>query len=377
MQFRSLPKIRELAISTLGFGCMRLPVASRNPALIDEERAAALVHQAIDAGVNLFDTAWPYHGEQSEPFLGRAIKGRRDRVLLSTKLPVWAVEKESDFEHFLDRQLVKLDTDFIDFYLLHGLAAGPWDKVKRLGGLPALERAKADGRIKHIGFSFHGSQDDFRTIIDSYDWDLCLIQLNYVDQGYQAGMQGLEYATRHDVGVLVMEPLRGGALASVPPEVQSIWAESSRAWSPAEWALRWVQGQPGVVSVISGMNTEAQLAENVRVASNPTPLEPRDLALAEQAADFFHRRMPVPCTTCGYCLPCPSGVAIPDVLSAYNTSFMFDDLRGPRFAYKAFIMGAGGGADQCSECGDCEPKCPQGIGIPLILPKAHAHLTGR
>jgi uncharacterized protein len=376
MQFRSLPKIPNLPISSLGFGCMRLPTIGGNPAAIDESLATPLIHQAIDSGVNLFDTAWPYHAEQSEPFVGRALKGRRDRVLLSTKSPVWAVQQESDWERLLDRQLEKLDVGSIDFYLLHGLSAGPWDKVLRLRGLQALERAKADGRIKHIGFSFHGPLDDFRTIVDGYDWAMCLVQLNYVDQGYQAGAQGVAYAASRNVGVVVMEPLRGGALAKVPPAVQAIWNRSARGWSPAEWALRWVQEHPGVVSVISGMNAEAQLTENVRVASSPVALDPEDRALANEAAAFFHRRMPVPCTTCGYCLPCPSGVAIPDVLSSYNTSFMFDDVHGPRFAYKAFIMGAGGGADRCTECGECEPKCPQGIAIPAILPKAHAHLTG-
>ena len=219
MQFRSFPKIPDLPISTLGFGCMRLPTVGGNFSAINEELATGLVHQAIDAGVNLFDTAWPYHGEQSEPFLGRAVKGRRDRIHLCTKLPVWAVRQDGDWERFLDQQLRKLDTDFVDFYLLHGLAAGPWDKVKQLGGLAALERAKADGRIKHIGFSFHGPLDDFVAIINGYDWDLCLIQLNYVDQGYQAGIQGLALAAQRKVGVMVMEPLRGGVLAKVPLDV--------------------------------------------------------------------------------------------------------------------------------------------------------------
>jgi predicted aldo/keto reductase-like oxidoreductase len=375
MQFRAFPKIPDLAISSLGFGCMRLPTIGNSPAAIDEELATRLIDQAIDSGVNLFDTAWPYHGEQSEPFLGRAIKRRRERVLLSTKLPVWSVKKESDWEHLLDQQLRKLDTSHLDFYLLHALSAGPWDKVKSLRGLQALARAKADGRVKHIGFSFHGPFDEFRTIVDGYDWELCLIQLNYVDQHFQAGLRGLAHAAQRKVGVVVMEPLRGGALAKVPPEVQAIWSRSKRGWSAAEWALRWALDQAGVVSVISGMNAEAQLTENLRVANTPVPLEPQDHDLANEAARFFHERMAVPCTTCGYCVPCPSGVAIPDVFSSYNTAFMFDDLRRPRFEYKAFVMGAGGGADRCTECGECEPKCPQNIAISATLAKAHAHLA--
>jgi predicted aldo/keto reductase-like oxidoreductase len=236
MRYCSFPKIPGLPISALGFGCMRLPTVSGDPARIDEEAAARLVHQAIDAGVNYFDTAWPYHGQQSEPFLGRAVAGRRHQVQLATKLPVWGVEKESDWERFIDQQLVRLGTDRIDFYMLHGLAAESWDKVKNLRGLAALERAKADGRIGHIGFSFHGSPDCFRAIIDAFDWEFCLIQLNYLDQQYQAGLDGLRYAESHKVGVVVMEALRGGALARVPPAVESIWARSPRRWSPAEWA---------------------------------------------------------------------------------------------------------------------------------------------
>lgn len=376
MKYRSFPKIPGLPISALGFGCMRLPTVRGDPARLDEETAARLVHQAIDAGVNYFDTAWPYHGQQSEPFLGRAIKGRRHQVQLATKLPVWLVEQERDWERLLDRQLVKLAVDRIDFYMLHGLAAATWDKVRNLHGLRALERAKADGRIGHIGFSFHGSPDDFRTIIDSFDWEFCLIQLNYLDQQYQAGLQGLRYAESHKVGVVVMEALRGGALAKVPPAVERIWSRSPRRWSPAEWALRWVLDLPGVVSVISGMNAASQLGENLRVASNPLALNPDDRALADEVARFFHARMPVPCTTCGYCLPCSAGVFIPEVLSTYNTASMFENQAGPRFTYDAFMVKAGTGADQCTECAECEPKCPQNIPIIEMLARAHAHLTG-
>jgi len=376
MQYRSFPKIPGLPIAALGFGCMRLPTLGGNPARINEEAATRLVQQAIDAGVNYFDTAWPYHGEQSEPFLGRAVRGRRQQVQLATKLPVWLVNHESDWERFIDQQLTRLATDRIDFYMLHGLAAASWQKVKDLHGLDALERAKADGRIGHIGFSFHGSPDDFPTIIDSFAWEFCLIQLNYLDQQYQAGLAGLRHAESRKVGVVVMEALRGGALAKVPPVVESIWARSPRGWSPAEWALRWVWDLPGVVSVISGMNAASQLEENLRVASNPIALSLEDRALADEVARFFHGRMPVACTTCGYCLPCPAGVFIPEVLSTYNTASMFGNQAGPRFTYDAFLVKAGSGADQCTECADCEPKCPQNISIIEMLAKAHAHLTG-
>lgn len=374
MQYRSFPKIPDLPISSLGFGCMRLPTAGER---IDEEAATRLIHNAIDSGVNYFDTAWPYHAGESEPFLARALKGRRERVQLATKNPVWMIQNESDWERYLDQQLVRLGTDHIDFYMLHGLMAAPWEKVKALHGLRALERAKADGRIRHIGFSFHGAFDDFTGIIDAFDWEFCLIQLNYVDQNYQAGLAGLRYAADRKVGVVIMEGLRGGALAKVPPAVASIFARSPRQWSSAEWGLRWVWDLPGVVSVISGMNSQSQLDENLRLASNPIALDAADRALTEEAAAFFHARMAAPCTTCGYCMPCPSGVSIPEVLSIYNTSAMFDDSRGPRFVYDTFVVRAGGGADRCTQCGECETKCPQSIPIMEKLARAHEHLTAK
>jgi predicted aldo/keto reductase-like oxidoreductase len=376
MQYRSFPKLPDLRVSSLGFGAMRLPIIEGAPARIDEEAATALVHEAIGAGVNYLDTAWVYHAGQSEPFLGRALSGGwRQKVQLATKCPVWEVEVEGDFDRLLDAQLERLQTDRIDFYLLHALNGDRWAELQRLDVTRNLERALADGRIGHLGFSFHGALDDFREIADAYDWAFCQIQLNYLDEGLQAGLAGLRHAAERKIGVVVMEPLRGGSLAKVPPAVQDIWDRSGRGWSAASWALRWVWSLPGVVTALSGMGSVEQLRENVASASTAAPLGPEDLACVDEAKAFYRARMAVPCTTCGYCLPCPSGVEIPGTFSAYNSARMFDSKSLGAWQYATFVMARGAGADQCSRCGACEAMCPQSIAIPDRLEEAHAHLT--
>lgn len=376
MQQRVFPKIPGLGISTLSFGAMRLPVVGGDHSRIDEEAATRVVHEAIRAGVNYVDTAWPYHGGQSESFLGRAMRGGwRDKVQLATKCPVWEVEAEGDFDRILGRQLEKLETARVDFYLLHALDAGRWAKMQRLGATRALERARADGRIGHLGFSFHGSLDDFKAIIDGYDWEFTQIQLNYLDQVFQAGLEGMRHAAARRVGVVVMEPLRGGALAVAPPAVREILGRSGRPWSPTEWALRWLWHQPEVVTVLSGMGTVEQVAENAAVAGAAGPLGPGDLLRIEEARAFYEARMAVPCTSCGYCQPCPNGVAIADVFNAWNSGRMFENRPTAAWAYRTFQLGNGSGADRCEECGDCEPRCPQHISIGEKLQVAHDYLT--
>jgi predicted aldo/keto reductase-like oxidoreductase len=376
MQHRAFPKIPGLGISTLGLGAMRLPVLGGDHSRIEEEAATRMVHEAIRSGVNYIDTAWPYHGGQSEPFLGRALGGGwREKVQLATKCPVWEVEAEGDFDRFLDQQLRRLDTKRIDFYLLHALDEDRWAKMQRLRAAQWLERARADGRIRHIGFSFHGSLDEFKKIVDDYEWEFTQIQLNYVDQAFQAGLEGMRHAAARRVGVIVMEPLRGGALAATPPAVREILGRSGRLWSPAEWALRWLWHQPEVVTVLSGMGTVEQVAQNAAVAGAAAPLEPDDLLRVEEARAFYQARMAVPCTTCGYCQPCPNGVAIADVFNAWNSGRMFEGQPTAAWAYRTFQLGNGSGADQCEECGDCEPRCPQRIAIAEKLVAAHDYLT--
>jgi predicted aldo/keto reductase-like oxidoreductase len=378
MQYRSFPRIPGLEISVLGFGCMRLPVLDGDMKRIDEGAAQAMLRQAIAAGVNYVDTAYPYHGGQSEPFVGRALKdGYRAKVRLATKLPVWLVEAERDWERLLDEQLKKLDTDHIDFYLIHALNAERWNTVRRFEGLRALERARRDGRIGHIGFSMHDSLGVFKTIVDGYDWEFCQIQYNFIDQQFQAGTEGLRYAAERRIGVIVMEPLRGGTLAATQPEdVQKLWDRSPGA-SPADWALRWVWDHPEVVTALSGMGTASQVAENLASAHTAKAggLDVGALARIEQVRAIYASRVRVPCTTCGYCAPCPNGVTIPEVFSAYNTGSMFGNWKSAAWQYDTFIAGPGHGADQCLACGECEGKCPQQIPIVEKLAEAHAALT--
>jgi len=376
MQYRSFPKFPDLRISSLGFGAMRLPVIGGEQARIDEEAATVLVREAIDAGVNYLDTAWVYHAGQSEPCLGRALAGGwRQKVQLATKCPVWEVKVEGDFDRLLDAQLERLQTDRIDFYLLHALDGDRWAEMQRLGATRNLERALADGRIGHLGFSFHGALDDFKEITDAYDWAFCQIQLNYLDESFQAGLAGLRHAAERKIGVVVMEPLRGGSLARVPPAVQHIWDRSGRGWSAAEWALRWVWSLPGVVTVLSGMGALDQLRENVATASTAASLGREDLARVHEVKTFYKARMAVPCTACGYCLPCQSGVDIPGTFGAYNSARMFDSKKQAAWMYATFVVAQGGAADQCSRCGACEAMCPQSIAIPDRLEEAHACLT--
>jgi predicted aldo/keto reductase-like oxidoreductase len=378
MRYRTFPRIPGLDISVLGFGCMRLPVLDGDMKRIDEAAAQAMLRRAIDGGVNYVDTAYPYHGGASEPFVGRALKGGyRDKVQVATKLPVWLVERESDWERLLDEQLKRLDTGRIDFYLIHALSAARWDTVLRHQGLRALERARADGRIGHIGFSVHDSLGVFKTIVDGFDWEFCQIQYNFIDEDYQAGTEGLRYAAGRGIGVIAMEPLRGGTLAAVQPDaIQRVW-DRAPGRTPAAWALDWVWNHPEVVTLLSGMGAMAQVAENLASAgaAQAGAMGAGELELVEEVRRIYAARVRVACTTCGYCAPCPSGVAIPETFSSYNTGAMFGDWKSAARQYDIFFASAGHGGDRCAACGECEAKCPQQIPIIEKLREAHRALT--
>ncbi len=369
-------------LSILGFGCMRLPV--KEDRTIDEERAKSQVRYAIDHGVNYVDTAWPYHMGASEPFLGRALAdGYREKVKLATKLPSWLVESREEMDKFLNAQLEKLNTDHIDYYLIHSLAGELWDNVEKLGVADFLDRAKADGRIINAGFSFHGSGEDFKRIVDGYDWDFCQIQYNFLDEKNQAGTEGLEYAASKGLGVIIMEPLRGGNLAGkVPPAIEEIWNEAPVKRTAAEWGLRWVWNHPEVTVVLSGMNEEAHVEENLKVAGEayPNSLSETELELVGRAEKKYRELMKAGCTGCRYCMPCPQGVDIPACFEIYNNLHMFGDEDMAKFMYAGRLGGALGGepafASQCVQCGECMEKCPQHLDIPTLLESVVEDLEG-
>ena len=374
MLYRDFGKKGE-KVSVLGFGCMRLPVIGDDPTNIDEEKAINMVRYAIDQGVNFIDTAYPYHGlgldqaGASEPFLAKALKdGYREKVKIATKLPSWMIKTREDMDKYLNGQLGRLETDYIDFYMVHGINRLYWENLKELGFEEFLDEAIADGMIKHAGFSFHHRLDLFKEVIDHYDWSFCLIQYNYLDDEYQAGKEGMEYAYKKGLGIAVMEPLRGGQLATnIPQEVQDLFDESDVNRSPAEWALRWVWNHPEVSVVLSGMSTMDQLKENLKIAkeAQPNTLTDIELKIIDQAKSLFEEKLQINCTSCGYCLPCPSGVNIPENFSKYNDYFLFGSPEAKeeyQFHYNALIV-ENERSSVCIECGACEEHCPQGIRI--------------
>ena len=358
---------------------MRLPTIDGDAARIDKPQATKMIRYAIDHGVNYIDTAWPYHREASEPFVGEVLQdGYREKVKLATKLPSWLIKEPADFDRYLDQQLERLQTDHIDFYLLHALNEESWHKLRDMNIFAPAERALAAGRIRHLGFSFHDEFKVFQEIVDGYDnWDFCQIQYNYMDVHYQAGRRGLHYATDKDLAVVIMEGLRGGSLAQNPPPapVAELWAESKRDWKPAEWGLQWLWNQPEVSLVLSGMSTMQHVEENVTSAgrSRIDKLTDADLALVERVHGTFSELAPIPCTNCQYCLPCPNGVNIPRVFAIYNEAQMYQDLAGARNAYQ--WLPKENRAHNCVECGECEPKCPQHIEIINWLKTADALLS--
>lgn len=377
MKYRRLGKT-GLNVSALGFGCMRMPIVGGiqlatdvfdGSKPIDEEAATQLIHTAIERGVNLFDTAYGYHGGQSEPFLGKAVEKMREKIYLSTKLPPWPVEKPADMERILGEQLERLRTDHIDIYMLHGMNRGLWDKMKGMGVLTFLDRVKSEGKVRHVGFSFHDDAGAFREIVDAYDWEMCLIQLNYFDAEFQAGEAGMKYAAAKGIGVVAMEPLRGGRLTTkIPEEVREIWERAAVKRTPTEWALRWVWNHGEVGSALSGMNGADQLEENLRVAekAEADSLTAEDFKTIGEAREIYRKMMKVGCTSCAYCMPCPNGVDIPMNFSLFNDTFMFHDPETAHMLYNTF-MSPEVKASNCSECGTCEEKCPQQIKVSEVM----------
>lgn len=376
MQYRNFTK-DNLKVSALGFGCMRFPTINNDSSAIDEKKAIEMIRFAIDSGINYIDTAYNYHQGNSEILVGKALKdGYRSKTYLATKLPVWLAKSNDDFKDLLCKQLKKLDTDYIDFYLLHSLNNSSWNRIKDLDVLKFLDEAKASGKIKYAGFSFHDQLDVFKKIIDSYDWDFCQIQLNYLDKNYQAGEEGLRYAKSKGISVVIMEPIKGGKLSNPPEEIMSIWNKSPIERTPSEWALKWVLDHEEVSLLLSGMNTLKQVKENLKTVSNslPNSLTQYDHELIEEAICIYEDKILVGCTGCEYCIPCPQNVQIPDIFELYNNISVFNAKTSSITSYKD-LKNNKLDASQCIECGLCETKCPQHLPIRTTLKDAHKMLS--
>jgi predicted aldo/keto reductase-like oxidoreductase len=380
MQYRTVPKNGD-KLSALGFGCMRLPMKGQ---AVDEERAIKQIRLAIDNGVNYVDSAPPYHMGESEKVLGKALlDGYRNKVKVATKLTPFMLRKPEDMEKMLALQLQKLQTDHIDYYLLHGLEAEFWKKMQDFGALKFLKKAQADGKIVNMGFSFHGSISTFKEIIEANDWIMCQIQYNFLDEKLQAGTEGLKWAASKKLAVMVMEPLRGGSLATrLPIVAQQFYDNAAVKRSAAEWGLRWVWNHPEVTVVLSGMNDECQVTENIKTAQTAlsNSMKPEELATIKKVADAYRKLLKVPCTGCQYCMPCPNGVNIPRNFQAYNDVYISGDEQQARGMYAMFLMGGLTGvradAALCKECGTCVVRCPQQINIPEKLKDVAKDLGG-
>lgn len=378
MQYRPFGKL-DWRGSALGFGCMRLPVINGDNGNIDEPEAIRMIRHAIDNGVNYIDTAYGYHRGLSEHLVGRALQdGYRAKVSLATKLPCWLVKETADFDRLLNEQLEKLQTETIDFYLLHALDLNRWHAMRDLGVVDWLAKAKASGRIGHVGFSFHDKFPAFQEIVDSNpNWEFCQIQYNYMDVENQAGSAGLKYAAARGMGVVVMEPLLGGRLVNPPEPIQAIWDSAANRRSAADWALQWLWSQPEVSLVLSGMSTFQQVTENLvsANAANTHPLSAAELELISRVTVKYTELCLVPCTHCDYCQPCPNKVNIPRIFELYNQASMYNRLEQNRSEYDQMALEER--ADMCLSCGECEDKCPQHIPISTWMPTVHEALKAR
>jgi hypothetical protein len=361
-------------VSRLGFGMMRLPTMTNEEGkvCINRPEATRMLRHAIDRGVNYVDTAYGYHFQESEILTGLALKdGYREKVKLTTKLPQWLVKEHADMDRLLDEQLRKLDVPYVDFYLVHSLSGDAFHRIQALDYRGFLKRALKDGRIRHAGFSFHDEKDVFIEIVDDFDWELAQIQFNYLDDENQATLEGMRYAAKRGIPVVCMEPLRGGAIANPPQQIRDMMAENPRGWSPVEWAFRYVGDFPEVVTILSGMNTFQQVEDNLDIFSRVQPgtLTPQDHAFIRQVKEAYLARIAVGCTQCNYCQPCPQGVLIPRIFSAWNDAYMFENPKDFENAYRQ-ILKEEGDAARCVACGQCEAACPQQLPIIKLLQKA-------
>ena len=371
MEKRKMDKL-GITTSLLGFGCMRFPTTGEGK--IDEQKATAMLDEAIAAGVNYIDTAYPYHGGESEPFVGKALKKYdRGSFYLATKLPVWLVNKKEDAERLFEEQLSRLQTDYIDFYLLHAMNKERWEAMKRLGVVDYCQKLKEEGRIKYLGFSFHDSYEVFEEILTAREWDFCQIQLNYMDTDEQAGMRGYELAEKMGVPLVIMEPIKGGSLAAFAGDITAKLQELDAEASTASFALRWVGSLPNVKVILSGMSTMEQVQDNLHTFRGFKPLSEREKAVIEEIVTILKSRVQNGCTGCRYCMPCPAGVNIPGCFSAWNTYHMYQNYNVVSWKWE-HELGDKAQAKNCIECGKCETQCPQKLAIRQDLKKVQIDL---
>ncbi len=368
MQYRKMKDGNK--VSVLGYGCMRFP--TKKDGSINEERATKQLLYAIEQGVNYLDTAKPYHGGKSEPFVGKFLEENklRNKIYLATKLSGWYIKETKDFDRIFKEQLKDLRTDYIDYYLVHALNGKSWAKLKELGVLKFLDKLRKQKKIINVGFSFHGNIEHFYQIVDDYGWSFCQIQFNFLDTEYQAGFKGYLYAVKKGLSVISMEPLRGGRLAQMPPEkVKEIYGSSGYKRTPAEWALRWVWNFQGITTLLSGMNQMKQVKENIKISKNAFPgsMTQEELQVIENVTKVYKKLMKIGCTGCMYCLPCPVNVTIPACFEYYNGYHLYKDEKFKTW-YKNFL-GDRAKASLCVNCGECVKKCPQGLKIPELLKK--------
>jgi len=359
MEFRTLEKL-GVKTSLLGFGCMRFPTAEGK---IDEARAEKMLDDAYAAGINYYDTAWPYHNGESEPFVGKVMKKYpRDSFFFATKLPCWNVKEREDGVKIFHQQLEHLQTDYIDFYLLHALNKGSFTQMKELGVIDDMVELKNQGKIKYLGFSFHDNYDAFEEILTYRDWDFCQIQYNYMDTNEQAGDKGYALCEKLNVPIIIMEPIKGGALASYAPEVEEIFKKVRPEKSVASWALRWVASKPQVKVVLSGMSAEDQLKDNLDTFVNFEELSAKELEIVDDVVKEVKSRIKNGCTACRYCMPCPFGVNIPKNFSIWNNYGMYNNAGSAKWHYFQDTKEEER-ADKCMSCGACEEACPQKLPI--------------
>lgn len=376
MKYRTMGKL-GIQASAFGLGCMRFNGAASGDSVIDEEKAISLIRRAIDGGVTYLDTAYVYLDKTSETVLGKAARdGYRDRVTIATKMPMEYVHNRAEMEALLESELTKLQTDHIDFYLMHGINKEKWTYFKSIGAREFFDDMKRAGKIRYKCFSFHGPYEDFEYIINDWDWDMVQIQYNFMDVNHQAGTKGLELAGSKGIPVVIMEGLLGGRLSKAPSNVQALYDAFPVQRTAVEWAFRWLCNHPQVSVVLSGCNEKEQIDDNLRIFDTVEPgiMSEAELKLMEDVRAAYLSRIRIGCTGCRYCMPCPNGVNIPGIFSVWNNVSLYDTTPKGNWELQR-IRENGNGADKCIACGACEAACPQHLSIIESLQTAWQELN--